>query len=178
MPWAPSSGNFFTQNASGYATSSVPISAVVGPGIELGYYPAQTSTYTWQVTADVSDNRIIINETLSDPNPGYWLGSYTSWTLTISGLDWAGAAGIGNVAYISHDPHIGIQSFDSHSIQFAIDELVVYPVGPYTISRTTVVELAPVPEPSFAALAFGCAAAALWRRQRPAAKRPHDDRRK
>lgn len=166
-----SAGNYFTQDANGYPTSSLPIYAVVGSGIELGYYPQQTSTYTWWVTADVSDNRITINETLSDPNPGYWLGEYTSWTLTISDLDWAGAAGIASVAYVSHDSHIGVQAFDAHSIQFAIDEIVVYPVGPYTISRTTIVELTPVPEPSSAALAFGCAAATLWRRQKLAAKR-------
>ena len=53
IPWAPGSGNYFTQDASGYPTSSLPIYAVVGPGIEFGYYPAQVSTFTWQVTADV-----------------------------------------------------------------------------------------------------------------------------
>jgi hypothetical protein len=163
LPWAPSAGNYFTQNASGSPTSSVPISAVVGPGIELGYYPAQTSTFTWRLTADVSDNRITINEYLSDPNPGYWLGEHTSWTLIVSGLDWAGAPGIANATYVTHDAHIGIQSFDAHSIQFAIDELVVYPTGPYTISRTTVVELTPIPEPAFEPLLWGCAGVALWR---------------
>jgi hypothetical protein len=163
-PWAPSSGNYFTQNASGYPTSSVPISAVVGQGIELGYYPAQTSTYTWRLTADVSDNRIAINEFLTDPNPGYWLGSFTSWTLIISDLDWAGAPGIANATYVTQDPHIGILSFDAHSIQFAIDEIAVYPTGPYTISRTTVVQLTPIPEPASGALVLGCAMVTLYRR--------------
>jgi len=166
LPWSPSSGNYFTQNASGSPTSSVPISAVVGPGIELGYYPAQTSTYTWSLTADVSASRITINEYLSDPNPGYWLGEFTDWTLIISDLDWAGAPGIANATYVTQDPHIGILSFDAHSIQFSIDEIVVYPTGPYSITRTTVVELAPVPEPASAALAVGGAAVLLCRRWR------------
>ena len=166
IPWSPGSGNYFTQDASGYPTSSLPIYAVVGSGIEFDYHPAQVSTFTWQVTADVSGNQIIINESLSDPSPSYWLGEFTSWTLTISNLDWAGSASLGNLSYVSQDASISVQSYDAHSISFAIDEITVYPTGPYSISRTTVVELSPVPEPGSAALMLGIAVSALWRKHR------------
>ena len=129
-------------------------------------FASQVSTYTWQLTADVSGNQIVVNETLFDPNPGYWLGEFTSWTLTISNLDWAGSASLGGVTYLSQDPTITVQSYDAHSVSFAIDEITVYPTGPYSISRTTVVELVPVPEPACAVLALGFAAG-VWMRIHP-----------
>lgn len=145
-------GNYFTQNDDGYPTSSVPSYAVVGSGIEFGYYPIMVSSYTWRINVDVSDNRITINETLSDPNPQYWEGSYGGWVLILSDLDWAGAAGIASVDYVLHDSHIGVNTFDAHSIQFGMDEIRVRPTGPYSISRTTIVQLTAVPEPSAAVL--------------------------
>ena len=167
LPWAPEAGNWFSIGTDGRPISSVPISAIVGPGVEFGYYPQRTTTFTWSVTADLSEDRIRINESYSDPNPGStWLVEITSWTLTLSSPDWAGAPGISNTRVVSQDPHISLLGFDAHSVQFYIEDVVLYPTGPYSYSRTTVVELAAVPEPSAAALLLCAAAAALWRRER------------
>jgi hypothetical protein len=168
LPWAPGAGNWFSIGANGSPLSGAPSSATVGPGVEFGYYPsAPGDTFQWSVTADLSDDRITINERYSDSSPGsIWLVEISDWTLTLSGLDWAGAPGIASPSVVSQDPHIFLQGFDAHSVQFHIDEVTLYVSGPYSYSRTTVVQLAPVPEPSVAALLLCAAAAALWRKER------------
>lgn len=161
-------GNYFTQNDDGYPTSNVPSYAAVGSGIEFGYYPKLEATIKWRLTVDVSDNQIAINETLSDSNPGYWNGSFGGFVLTLSDLDWAGAAGIASVDYVSHNSQIGVNGFDAHSIQFGIGIIEVYPTGPYSITRTTIVQLTAVPEPSAAVLIMCGSATVLWRKSRRA----------
>ncbi len=165
LPWAPQAGNWFTIGSNGSPISSLPVNAIVGAEVEFGYYPPQGPTATWTVTADLSDNRITINERYADSNPGsIWLVELSSWTLTLGGLDWAGAPGIAAPSILSQDPHINLAGYDAHSISFNIDEVVLYPTGPYSYSRTTVVQLSPVPEPSITALLLGGAAGLLFRR--------------
>lgn len=165
IPWAPTAGNYWTENAEGYATSGLPIYVIVGSGTEFAINQ-QSGTESWQLTADVSDNQIAINESLSDSNPGWWLGEFTSWTMIFTDLDWAGAPGIGSIDYVAHDSNISLTSFDAHSAQFSINELVVYPTGPFSISWTTIVQLTPIPEPSSGGLLLGCMTVYLLRRSR------------
>jgi hypothetical protein len=153
LPWAPDSGNHFSVDAGGYPTTSLPLTATVGPGVEFALEPVPTTTFSWGVTADISDTQIRINESYSDPNPGsVWLVELTSWTLTLSDLDWEGGVGIAAPTIISQDPLIHLAGFDAHSVQFQIDEVSLRVSGPYSYSRTTIIQLAPIPEPSVAAL--------------------------
>jgi hypothetical protein len=166
LPWAPQAGNWFSIGADGSPISGLPVSAIVGPGIEFGYYPSSPGdSFQWSVTADLGDNQIRINERYTDSNPGsVWLVELSGFTLTLSGLDWAGAPGISGATAVLQDPHISLSGFDAHCVQFNVDEVVLYPLGPYSYSRTTVVQLAAVPEPSAAALLLWAGAVALRRR--------------
>jgi hypothetical protein len=153
LPWAPGPNYFSTS------------STIVGPGTEFAFYQLE-STFAWSVTADISDDRITINQSLSDPNPGYWSLETTDWTLTLSGLDWDGATGISSATVVSQDPNISLLGFDAHSVQFQVGEMRIYPSGPFSHSQTTVIQLAAVPEPSAAALLLCGVAAAFWQRDR------------
>ena len=167
LPWAPDVGNWFSLDTNQRPISSLPTSAIVGPGVEFGYYKQTSPTAMWSVTADLSGNRIIINDSYSDSNPGsIWLFEMSSFTLTLSDLDSGGVTCISGVTVVSQDPHISLLGYDAHSIQFHIDAIDVYPVGPYAYSRTTTVDLALVPEPSGAALLLCGAGAAFWRSRR------------
>lgn len=150
LPWAPEAGNWFSLGPGGSPISANPTSALVGTGIEFAYtpYPADATAF-WTVTADVSDSQIRITERYSDSNPGsIWLVEMSGWTLTLGDLDWAGATGISSVTIVAQDPAITLLGFDSHSVRFNIDGVTLYPTGPYSYSRTTVVQLTAIPEPS------------------------------
>jgi hypothetical protein len=166
LPWAPEGGNWFSVGANGSPTSGVPSSAIVGAGAEFGFYPS-SSSLTWSVTANISDSRITINRSISDPSPVYWILQLSSWTLTLSGLDWAGTPGISSAVVVSQDPNITLLGFDAHSVQFRITDMTIYPEDrPLSFSQTTIIQLAAVPEPSAWAL-FGIGAGFLlikwWR---------------
>ena len=90
-----------------------------------------------------------INETYSDSNPAnIYLVELTDWTLTLSDLNWPGAAGIG-VTLVTQDPNISLISDDAHSVQFHINNVSLYPNGqPYYYSETTIIQLTPIPEPT------------------------------
>ena len=170
LPWAPQVGNLFSGGTNGSPISGLPNPAIVGPGIEFAYSPYQPElTFHWSVTVDLSDNQIRINEEYADSSPGSGgLIEISPFALTLSDLDWSGAPGIANATVVSQGPHITLLRFDMHSVQFNIDEVVVYPSGPFSYSRTTVVQLWPIPEPSTIALLALGAVAALWRKNRRA----------
>lgn len=168
VPGNPQFGNWFTIDATGNPVSTLPTSATVGPGIEFRYSPfAPDSTLQWSVTADLSDNQIRIDERYYDSHPGStWVVQLSSFTLTLSDLDWNGGAGIVPVKLVTQDPQIALAGFDAHSVKFNIGDVVLYPSGPYAYLHTTVLEVAPVPEPSVIALLLLATVAAFQRKNR------------